>query len=117
MHHDAPAVILQVALYFDAERSVIPGAVESAVDLARLKDEATPLTQANDFFHPLGVGRRAHSHRRLHGSENVVEAFVPNAFPSAADTAAATTTVTYVCGSTFTSVFTELAMKHWSCAP
>ena len=37
MHHDAPPVVLQVALQFDAERSVIPGAVKSAVDFAGLK--------------------------------------------------------------------------------
>ena len=44
MHHDAPPVVLQVAFQFDPEGSVIPGAVESAVDFAGLKDEAAPLT-------------------------------------------------------------------------
>jgi hypothetical protein len=45
-----------------------------------LKNKTAPLTQADNFFHALGIGWDAHSYRRLHGSENVVEAFVPNAF-------------------------------------
>src|SRR6266508_4557602 len=60
MHHDAPPVVLQVALYFDTERSVIPSAIEPAVDFARLENKTAPLTQADDFFHALGVGWRAH---------------------------------------------------------
>src|SRR4029079_750856 len=61
VHHDTPPVVLQITLKLDAERSVIPRAVESAVDFAGLKDEATPLTQADDFFHPLRVAGRTHS--------------------------------------------------------
>src|SRR5262249_23471760 len=92
MHHDAPPVILQVALEFHPKRPVIPGSIEAAIDLARLENETAPLTQADDFFHALGVGRRTHCYRKLHRSQIVVEAFVPNAcLDPAADTAAATT--------------------------
>src|SRR5215472_3241855 len=91
MHHDAPPVVFQVALQFNAKRSIIPGAVESPVDFARLENKTAPLTQADDFFHGLRVGWHTHRYRRLHGSENVVEAFVPYVFPSAVDTAAAAT--------------------------
>src|SRR5690242_15596420 len=83
VHHDTPPVVLQVPLELDAERAVIPRAVQTAVNLTRLKDEPTSLTQADDLFHTLDVGRRAHAHHRLDRSESVVEAFVPNAFSSA----------------------------------
>ena len=63
MHHDAPPVVLQVALQFNAKRSVIPSAIESAVDFAGLENKTAPFTQADDFFHALGVGRRAHDFR------------------------------------------------------
>src|SRR5687768_18167685 len=55
-HHDAPPVILHVPLQLDAERAVIPAAVESAVNFARLENEPAPLAQADDLFHPLRVG-------------------------------------------------------------
>src|SRR5207237_10284364 len=51
VHHHSPPVVLQVALQFDAERSVIPQAVQSAVNFARLENEAAPLAQADDLFH------------------------------------------------------------------
>ena len=91
MHHHTPPIILQIALQLDAERAVIPSTVQTTVNFARLENEPAPLAETDDFLHALGVGRLAHNYCRLHGSENIVEAFVPNAFPSAADTAAATT--------------------------
>src|SRR5436309_15011211 len=51
MHHHVPPIILEVAFQFDAKRSVIPGAVEAAVNFARLENESAPLTQAGDLFH------------------------------------------------------------------
>ncbi len=60
--HDAPPVILDIALQLDPERPVIPQPIETAVDFARLKNEAAPFAQANDFFHALagwlGLGHR-----------------------------------------------------------
>jgi hypothetical protein len=60
MHHHAPPVILKVALQFDSKRAVIPGAIESAVDFARLENETSPLAQADDLFHPLRVSGHSH---------------------------------------------------------
>ena len=60
VHHDAPPIVLQITLQFDPERAVIPGAVQSAVNFARLENEAAPLAQADDLLHALGVSRRAH---------------------------------------------------------
>src|SRR5205085_10915384 len=54
-HHNAPPIILHVPLQLDAERPVIPAAVKSAVDFARLENESPPLAQANDLLHPLRV--------------------------------------------------------------
>src|SRR5690606_38636332 len=50
-----PPVFLEVALQLGPERTVVPAAVEAAVDLRRLKDETAPLAQADDFFHQGGV--------------------------------------------------------------
>ncbi len=44
VHHHVPPKILEVALQFDAKRSVIPEAIEAAVNFARLENEAAPLT-------------------------------------------------------------------------
>src|SRR5215831_4749411 len=92
VYDHTPPIIFQITLQLHAERPIIPSAIEPAVNLARLENEAAPLTQADNFFHAcravawrrraLGVAGRAHIYRRLHGSENVVEAFVPNAFSS-----------------------------------
>ena len=49
--HVAPPGFLDVALELDAERAVIPEAVEAAVDFARLKQEASPLAQRDEFVH------------------------------------------------------------------
>ena len=54
-HHHAPPVILEVALQLDAERTVIPDAIEPAVDLAGLENEAAPFAQADDLLHPLWI--------------------------------------------------------------
>src|SRR5207244_3461734 len=59
-HHHAPPIILQVALQLDPEWTVIPGAVETTVDFARLENESPPLTQADDLFHPLWVSLVGH---------------------------------------------------------
>src|SRR5690606_18329063 len=44
-HHAPPPQRLQVVLELDAERAVVPEAVDAAVDLARLPDEAAPRAQ------------------------------------------------------------------------
>ncbi len=64
VHHRPPPVVLEIALQLRAERAVVPAAVQSAVDLAGLKDEAAPLAEAYDFFHSGGVVFRL-AHRAL----------------------------------------------------
>ena len=49
--HVAPPGFLDVAFELDAERAVIPEAVQSAIDFARRKDEAAPFAQGDEFFH------------------------------------------------------------------
>ena len=49
--HVVPPRLLQVALELDAERAVVPGAVQAAVDLARREDEAPSLAERHYFFH------------------------------------------------------------------
>src|ERR1043166_7627268 len=44
----APPEVLDVALELDAERTIIPGGSETAVDLARLEDEAAPFAKRDD---------------------------------------------------------------------
>ena len=50
-HHVLPPGVLDVLLQLDAERAVVPEAVDAAVDLARLEDEAAPAAQGDEFFH------------------------------------------------------------------
>ena len=49
--HVAPPGFLDVALQLDAERAVVPEAVEAAVDFARLKEEAAPFAQRDELVH------------------------------------------------------------------
>src|SRR5215471_18609020 len=49
--HVAPPRLLDVALQFHPERPIVPEAVQAAVDLARLKEEAPTLAQRHQFFH------------------------------------------------------------------
>src|SRR6266403_1661228 len=42
VHHHTPPIVFQIALQFDAERTVIPAAVQAAVDFARLENETAP---------------------------------------------------------------------------
>ena len=50
--HDAlPPERLQVVLELDAERAVVPEAVDAAVDLARLEDEAAPRAERHEVVH------------------------------------------------------------------
>jgi len=44
-HHVVPPRFPNVALELGAERPVVPKAVDAAVNLARLKDEAAPFAQ------------------------------------------------------------------------
>ena len=66
--HVAPPGFLDVALQLDAERAVIPEAVEAAVDFARRKDEAAAFAQRDEFFHVHGCSSFGYvndSRRRL----------------------------------------------------
>ena len=52
--HIAPPGFLHVPLQLDAQRAVVPKAVQPAVDLARLKQKPTPLTQRYQLVHVHG---------------------------------------------------------------
>ncbi len=49
--HVVPPRLLDVALELDAERPVVPAAVEAAVDLARREDESAPLAERHELVH------------------------------------------------------------------
>src|SRR6185312_15856653 len=63
-HHRLPPRVLDVALELDAERTVIPGAVEPAVELRRLKEKAAPARERDQLVHQLfrGDGHEATQH-------------------------------------------------------
>src|SRR5476651_2073075 len=63
--HDAPPIILQITLQLDPERTVIPAAIQSAVDFARLENESPPLAQADDSLHSLRIGLVTHEVNRV----------------------------------------------------
>ena len=50
--HVTPPAVLEIPLEGDTEGAVVPEAVQAAVDLTRLKDEAAPLRQRHDPVHP-----------------------------------------------------------------
>ena len=50
-HHVFPPGVLDVALQFHAQRTVVPAAVEPAIDLAGRKNEAAPLGERNQLVH------------------------------------------------------------------
>src|ERR1051326_1324691 len=50
-HHVLPPAFLDISLEFNAERPVVPEAVDTAIDFARLENEPTPLAQRYQFFH------------------------------------------------------------------
>ena len=54
--HVVPPRLPDVAFQLDAQRAVIPEAVQTAVDLAGLKDESAPFAERNDLIHRLGHG-------------------------------------------------------------
>src|SRR5262245_51751045 len=49
--HVVPPGVLNVLFQLDAERAVVPEAVDAAVDFARLKDEAAAFAQGDEFVH------------------------------------------------------------------
>ena len=49
--HRLPPVVLEVAFEFGSQGAVVPGSVQSAIDLGRLKDEAPAFAEGHDFFH------------------------------------------------------------------
>jgi hypothetical protein len=58
--HVIPPAIADVFAKLDAERAVIPKAVDAAVDFGRLKDKSTSFAQGNDLFHQVGGIRFSH---------------------------------------------------------
>ncbi len=71
--HVSPPGVLEVAFQFDAERAVVPEAVEATVDFARLEDEAPTFAQGDQLVHVLrhraklllaSVGRQPHESAR-----------------------------------------------------
>src|SRR5580700_98632 len=59
----APPCGFYVALEHGTERTVIPESVDSTVDLARLKDEASALGQRRDLLHRDALRRGGRLHR------------------------------------------------------
>ena len=51
VHHLAPPGLLDVALELDAERAVVPGRTESAVNLAGGKNDSAALAEVDQLFH------------------------------------------------------------------
>ena len=51
LHEHAPPELLDIILELDAQRAVVPGAGEAAVDLGAGIDEAAPLAQGDYLFH------------------------------------------------------------------
>ena len=49
-----PPELLDVVLELDAERAVVPGVGQSAVDIRAGKDESAPLAERDDLFHGRG---------------------------------------------------------------
>src|SRR5947208_3530850 len=53
-----PPGVLDVPLELDAERAVVPEAVDPAVNLARPEDEPAPLAKRDELLHVHGRHRR-----------------------------------------------------------
>jgi hypothetical protein len=51
--HLLPPCILDITQKLHAERAVVPGAVEPAVNFRGLKHKPAPLSERNEFFHDL----------------------------------------------------------------
>ena len=58
--HRAPPGVAQIALQLGAEWAVIPEAIDAAVDLGALENEAAPLAQGYDLLHQRDFFGRAH---------------------------------------------------------
>src|SRR5438445_6145759 len=59
LDHRPPPRSLDVVAQDDAERAVVVDALDAAVDLARLEEEAAPLRQRHELFHQVpGRGAR-----------------------------------------------------------
>ena len=50
-NHVTPPSILDVTLEFNAQRSVVPKAIQSTIDFAGLKHVATAFAKRNELFH------------------------------------------------------------------
>jgi hypothetical protein len=66
--HVEPPRVLEIALERHAERAVVPEAVETAVDLARLEDEAAALGERHDPVHPRLLVLFVHESRTTPGN-------------------------------------------------
>ncbi len=59
LHHRPPPGVLHVAQEVDAERPVVVGGAEAAVDLRGGEDEAAPLAEVDDLLHEIRGGGRS----------------------------------------------------------
>src|SRR5262249_2069940 len=57
LHHGLPPVALDVVLDLHAERAVVPGSAQAAVDLAGREDDPPPLGQADQRLHAVVTAR------------------------------------------------------------
>src|SRR4029453_11249672 len=60
VHHHVPPCVAEIVLELHAERAVVPEAVDAAIDLGRLEDEAAPLAERHQALHEGGAGRAGH---------------------------------------------------------
>ena len=51
LHHGTPPEVLEVALEFHAQGAVVPGGVDTAVNLTALEDQPTALGQGENLVH------------------------------------------------------------------
>src|SRR6185312_7060695 len=65
--HVVPPAIADVFAKLDSERTVVPEAVDAAVDFGRLKNKSTSFAQGNDLVHQVGTIRFNHKNAQSLG--------------------------------------------------
>jgi hypothetical protein len=51
--HVVPPRLLDITLQFDPERTVVPGAIQAALDFARRENETASLGERDELFHQI----------------------------------------------------------------
>src|SRR5207244_4139130 len=61
--HILPPCLLDISQELHPERAVVPGSIQSAVNLRRLEDKTSPFTEGNELLHELrlSVDRFCHT--------------------------------------------------------